>query len=768
MSKTPWGPLGYITFKRTYARRLKEDDVNSNTEEFNQAVDRVINATRKQLKIDFSPEEEQDVREMLSNLEASVAGRFWWQLGTKTVDRLGLPSLQNCAACVVDSPRAFTWAFDLLMLGAGVGYNIQREYVYKLPKVKKAKIIRHDTKDADFIVPDSREGWVELLDRVFKSHFETGKGFSYSTILVRSKGASIKGFGGTASGPEELCWGVAEISKILNSRNGKQLRPIDCLDIMNIIGYVVVAGNVRRSAQLALGDADDLQFLNAKRWDLGNVPNWRAMSNNSVVCNDFSLLPEQFWNGYNGTGEPYGLINLKMMREVGRTGDSSYPDSEVIGTNPCCFSRDSKVSVITKSGIKDIKDVTCDDLVWVDLHKTWARTSGYFNAGVQEVFEVVMSNNDNFEVTLNHKFMVITDNNSVPHLMKLEKLEVGAKVVLQAQKNGQNDTCVITSITPRGKKATGCIEVPYYGYFTANTVISGNSEQTLNANESCCLSEIFLPNIVSKERLLQVAKNLYRICKHSLALHCSIPETESIVHKNMRMGIGITGYLQATEEQRSWLSDVYNKLREYDKEYSKKMKWPESIKISTIKPSGTLSLLAGVSPGCHPHFSRYYIRRIRVGSNSPIIELAKSHGYDIEPQQNFDGTNDNNTMVISFPVAAPEHAVIAKDMTAISQLEVVAKLQREWSDNAVSCTVYYKKEELPEIRSWLALNYNNGIKAVSFLLHAEHGFKQAPYEEITKTQYDEYSARVKPITKGTISIEDATDLECATGFCPVK
>ena len=104
---------------------------------------------------------------------------------------------------------------------------------------------------------------------------------------------------------------------------------------MNIIGSIVVAGNVRRSAQIAIGDMDDLQFLNAKRWDLGNIPSWRAMSNNSVVCNDISKLPEQFWDGYRGNGEPYGLINLGLARAVGRSGDTSYPDPEVAGFNPC-------------------------------------------------------------------------------------------------------------------------------------------------------------------------------------------------------------------------------------------------------------------------------------------------------------------------------------------------------------------------------------------------------------------------------------------------
>jgi len=443
-TETPWGEIGYITFKRTYARRLDENDINSKTEEFPDAVARVVTAAREQLNVGFNRKEEGELADILLNLKGSVAGRFWWQLGTKTVDTLGLLSLQNCAFTLVDDPiRPFTWAMDALMLGSGVGYNIQKKYVYSLPAVKgKINIKRVDTDDADFIVPDSREGWVKLLAKVLKAHFYRGKGFTYSTKCIRGYGAPIKGFGGTASGPEELCKGIEDIHKILNKRAGDKVQPIDCLDIMNIIGRVVVAGNVRRSAQIAIGDHDDVDFLKAKRWDLGTIPNWRSMSNNSIVCEDTTTLPQEFWDTYE-QGEPYGLINLRLSRLCGRTGETEYPDAGVMGFNPC-------------------------------------------------------------------------------------------------------------------------------------------AEQSLADKETCCLAEIFLPNITDKEELFKVARYLYRINKHSLALPCHLKETEAIVHKNMRMGIGITGVYQATKVQRSWLDSCYKYLRAYDKEYSAAKGFPESIKLTTV------------------------------------------------------------------------------------------------------------------------------------------------------------------------------------------
>lgn len=622
----PWGEVGYPVFKRTYARA-----VENRTEEWPETVERVVKACNEQLGCGFSDVEKDELRHIMMSLKGTVAGRFLWQLGTETVDKLGLPSLQNCAFVVVDKPvRPFTWAFEMLMLGSGVGFNIQRENVGELPNpMTDVTITRMDKNDADFIVPDSREGWVELLRRVLEASFVTGKGFTFATHLIRSKGSPIKGFGGTASGPEDLVWGMMEINKLLNAKDGAQLSPVDCLDIMNIIGRIVVAGNVRRSAQIAIGDPDDVEYLSAKRWDLGNIPNWRAMSNNSVVCGNINNLHDSFWDGYNGNGEPYGIINLDATRRMGRTGETQYPDPEVRGFNPC-------------------------------------------------------------------------------------------------------------------------------------------AEQGLANFETCCLAEIYLPNIESYEELKKVARYLYRINKHSLAIKCAVKETEHIVHKNMRMGIGVTGYLQATEEQRTWLDLCYVYLREYDNEYSKLAGFPRSIKLTTVKPSGTLSLLAGVTPGAHPAYSQFYIRRIRMASGSPLVRAAKDSGYPVEFVRNFDGTEDHSTEVVSFPCKFPQGTTLANDMTAIDQLEVIKRLQKEWSDNAVSVTIYYRLHELEGIKQWLRENLHV-VKSVSFLLHNEHGFDQAPLEEITEEKYLEMSSMVKPLVSiDGVGFDDVDIADCDTGACPVR
>lgn len=514
----------------------------------------------------------------------------------------------------------------------GVGYNIQKEYVYQIPPLRKEKlsIERLDDKSADYIVPDTREGWVKLLGKVLKAHFYTGQGFTYSCQLVRSEGELIKSFGGTASGPSILTDGIIQINNLLNNRSGKKLRPVDCLDIMNIIASIVVAGNVRRSAQLAIGDWDDLEYLKAKRWDLGPIPNWRSNSNNSIVPPiNFTDLPVEFWQTYE-QGEPYGLINLDLSRKCGRLGETQYPDPNVVCYNPC-------------------------------------------------------------------------------------------------------------------------------------------AEQSLEDNETCCLADIFLPNINSKEELFEVAKYLYRINKHSLSLDCSIPETKEVVHRNMRMGIGVTGLLQSTEEQKSWLSDCYEYLREFDRKYSAEHNWPISIKITTAKPSGTVSLLPGITPGANPSpAGPYYIRRIRMSANSDLVEVCKKNGYFTEFVRGFDGKPDYSTVVVEFPCKVPESTPTGDTLTALEHLEIIKWVQTNWSDNSVSCTVNYRKEELPLIRTWLEENFNDSVKTVSFLLYYGHGFDQAPYETISRERYEELKSQVIPINKIDVKEDDFDLQDCDNGSCPIK
>jgi ribonucleotide reductase alpha subunit len=247
-------------------------------------------------------------------------------------------------------------------------------------------------------------------------------------------------------------------------------------------------------------------------------------------------------------------------------------------------------------------------------------------------------------------------------------------------------------------------------------------------------------------------------------------DTNKIVHKNFRIGQGITGICQATDNGKlEWLDPRYQALRKYDQEWSKKQGWPESIKLTTVKPSGTLSLLAGATPGVHPAYSQYYIRRVRMSSEDALVQTCREMNYHVEYVKNFDGSLNRDTVIVEFPCQSGKNAKLAQDMKAVDQLELVKKIQKEWSDNAVSCTVYYKKEELEDIKEWLRKNYKGNIKSVSFLLHQDHGFEQAPYEEIDADTYKKLSMAVKKVSATKVGNGHVLqDLECEGGACPIR
>jgi len=657
------------------------------------------------------------------------------------------------------------------MLGGGVGFSVRREDVYQLPKVKKGVMIKHlCTKDADFIVPDSRQGWTELLRRVLEALFITGKSFTYSTILVRGAGEPIKGFGGVASGPVILTEGIEKIIKIIAAREGKKIRSIDALDVCNIIANIVIAGNLRRSATISLGDPDDILFLRAKRWDLGNIPNWRSMSNNTIYADEFDHIMDEIWEGYNGNGEPYGFFNLRLSQQYGRIKDGKLKKEDAVsGVNPCLA---GETEVLTSKGYQKIVDIADKEVL---IYNGEGYSPVVFSkTGTQSKLLRVNIEGSIFGASYDLSIYATPEHSwYTEDGTKIKTADLMRGMLLESWINDDDvlHTGWVTSVVDDGRKGdVYCCTEPFRGRFVANGVITGNcGEIPLMDKEICNLSELYLNNIPSLDILIDCSKLLYKTQKAICSLSFIHDDTTKIVHKNMRLGQGVTGICQSLGKL-DWLDKCYTELREFDKQWSKIRGWPESIKISTVKPSGSLSLLAGSTPGAHPAFSQYYIRRVRMASTDKLVKQCKDAGYKAEYVKGFDGSEDHSTVVVEFPCQSGEGAILAKDMSAIKQLELVKTLQSIWSDNAVSVTVYYSKDELPGIKEWLKEHYKGSIKSVSFLLRSEHGFCQPPYEEITKEQYEALMKHVKPL----VAIQGASDSmidglgECSSGSCPIR
>jgi hypothetical protein len=157
--------------------------------------------------------------------------------------------------------------------------------------------------------------------------------------------------------------------------------------------------------------------------------------------------------------------------------------------------------------------------------------------------------------------------------------------------------------------------------------------------------------------------------------------------------------------------------------------------------------------------------------SDPLVNSLRKRGHKVQFDIGIDGRENQTKFVVEFPCESPDGATLAKDMTAVEQLEWVKRMQTEWADNAVSVTVYYRKEELEEIKTWLSKNYDNSIKSVSFLLHSDHNFPLAPYEEITEEEYKAMCGSLDLsipliLNEGDGDMLDMDD--CSTGACPVR
>jgi hypothetical protein len=388
----PFSNLANVILSRTYARKKP----NYRYENWQEVVDRVVGGNTKGFNV--SEEEIQRLKYFMMERKAGPAGRGLWMSGTHTHAKLGGAGLVNCWAFTADDWQNFVIALDLLCLGGGVGMSVESRYVYKLPRVKKNVTIIHKlTKDPDFLVPDTREGWVETIRKVFESWFVTGKSFSYSTICVRGPGEPINGFGGISSGPRPLIKAIEKINAVMIQRQGKQLHPIHIVDIVSALGELVVSGNIRRSALIFLGDPGDKEYLKAKRFDLGPIPTQRGVANFSVVADDADDdLGKLFWDTY-VHGEPFGIVNRKNIRKYGRIGEEK-EDSALL-VNPC-FRATSPV--LTNRGIETIDDIDIGDVIWAG--SSWTKVVNKESRGIKHIFAYRTAAGV-FEGTANHKVL---------------------------------------------------------------------------------------------------------------------------------------------------------------------------------------------------------------------------------------------------------------------------------------------------------------------------------------------------------------------------
>ena len=638
--KPPFGfnGLGELVYMRTYSR-IKEDGKNEKGWE---TIRRVVEGTYSMQKewidshqLGWNPwqaqKSAQEMYDRIFNMKFLPPGRGLWAMGTPITEEKGLyAALNNCAFVSTetlkdDYSKPFTFLMDASMLGVGVGFDTKGAGQIIVKGIKK------DRDEQVFEIPDTREGWVESLGMLLESYFHGTAPVEFDYTKIRPAGEPISGFGGVSSGHEPLEEVHEAIRKVLDKNSGKPITITTIVDIMNLIGKCVVAGNVRRTAEIVFGDPHSDEYLDLKNYKVNpHRDQYGWTSNNSIFAElgmDYTDVAKRIVDN----GEP-GLAWLENMKKYSRMKNGGdWKDHRVAGGNPCL-------------------------------------------------------------------------------------------------------------------------------------------EQSLESYELCCLVETFPANHESLEDYKKTLKYAYLYAKTVTLGKTHWSDTNRVMLRNRRIGCSVSGVAQfitknGMEDLRTWLEDGYTTIQEWDKIYSDWLAVPKSIKTTSVKPSGTVSLLAGATPGLHYPESRFYIRRIRLSKHSELLEPLKKAKYKIEPAFG----SEDTTMVVEVPVDVGEGIRTVGELSIWEQFSLAAFMQRHWADNQVSCTVTFDPEneggQIPQVLNYFQYH----LKGISLLPRHDWGaYPQMPYEAIDEKEYGKQVKKLGKLSFGVIKHEEAdVDKFCNNDSCEI-
>ncbi len=298
------------------------------------------------------------------------------------------------------------------------------------------------------------------------------------------------------------------------------------------------------------------------------------------------------------------------------------------------------------------------------------------------------------------------------------------------------------------------------------------AEQSLESFECCTLVETYLNRHESKEDYLRTLKFAYLYAKTVTLLPTHWEETNAIMQRNRRIGTSMSGVANFADrvgmpELREWMDEGYKTIQDYDRTYSEWLGIRESIKTTTVKPSGTVSILAGESPGVHwTPGGKYFLRAIRFSNEDPMLPLFKASGYKIEKASE----SPKTTSVVYFPIKS-EALRSEKDVSIYEKMSLAATAQRYWSDNSVSVTVSFNANTEKDAVGTVLHMFDGQLKTVSFLPMGNETYPQMPYTQITEAEYEKYAFKLLPIDFVDVYAGMAADAigekYCSTDYCEI-
>ncbi len=299
------------------------------------------------------------------------------------------------------------------------------------------------------------------------------------------------------------------------------------------------------------------------------------------------------------------------------------------------------------------------------------------------------------------------------------------------------------------------------------------AEQSLESYECCTLVETYLNRHENLEDYKRTLKFAYLYAKTVTLLPTHWEETNAIMQRNRRIGTSMSGVANFADSVgmpvlREWMDEGYKTVKNYDTVYSEWLGIRESIKMTTVKPSGTVSILAGESPGVHwTPGGKYFDRAIRFSNDDPMLPLFKMANYRVEPASE----SPDTTSVVFFPIKSDANRS-EKEVTIFEKMALAAAAQRYWSDNSVSVTISFDAEKEKDYIGTVLHMYDGQLKTVSFLPEGNMTYPQMPYTQITEEEYESYTGKLFPIDFSGVYAGMASDAigenYCTTDSCEIK
>lgn len=680
------GGLSEVTFYRTYSRR-KSDGTQ---ETWQDCVVRVIEGMFTILRTHADRNripwrEERGQRHALEAAQRMMAfkwtppGRGLWMMGTDYLWERGGAALNNCAFVSTEefdpndaeaTIEPFRFLMDSAMLGIGPGFDTRG--------AGRVGVRGYEGSPVTHRIADTREGWVDVVGLTLRSLIFGGPKIIPDAQDVRPLGALLRGFGGVASGPEPLLQGLRGMEDILLRMQGQTIGSVVITDIMNLIGKIVVAGNVRRTAEISFSEIGDEAFASMKDW-------------------------------------------RKHPTEVGAA-----PPPELAQVSPEDYELYAENQYRTANGI-------AAEIVRRYADQPWAYKFGGWRWA---------SNNSIFgKVGMDYR--PLNDPIAASGEPGIEWLETARAYGRLKDPPNHRDY--------RAMGANPCVE------------------QTLESYEMCNLVENYPSHADDYWDFQRSLKFSFMYAKAVTLVGTHIERTNEIIIRNRRIGSSMSGVADAivrigrTEFFTGWCERAYTYIGYLDKKYSDWLGVRESIKRTSMKPSGTVSLLAGVyGPGAHfPKTTGY--RLMRIASDSPYVAALREARYRVEPSV----TDPTGTQVAYFPWIVPEE-LLTEDVVGLwEQVRMAADLQHWWADNQVSYTATFTREEAERGEISRVLEAHDGqLKGISFLPKEEGTYEQMPFTRADRAEVTAYAARLLPLSLGD-SAHESEDKFCDGAACEV-